>query len=164
MSRLQTIDLKGKDYATVPTRLKAFREENPRSSVTTKPSLLDGNVVFEATIIKDLADDNSARATGHSYGKLTGDKAFEKQETIAVGRALALLGYLNDGQVATSEEMLEFEEYQTSKLEEAITAVSKATKRAEFEDIISKLSPEQQRELAPHIKARTKELADGTKN
>lgn len=161
MSKLQTIDLKGKDYATVPTRLKAFREENPRSSVATKPTITDGMIMFEATIIKDLSDDSSARATGHSYGKLTGDKSFEKQETIAVGRSLAMLGYLNNGEVATTEEMLEFEEYQVNKISDAITAVSKATKRNEFEEIISKLSPEQQRELAPHIKTRTKELANG---
>lgn len=160
MSKLNTISLKGNDYATVPTRLKAFREENPRSSVVTKPTISDGNVIFEATIIKDLADENSARATGHSYGKISGDKSFEKQETIAVGRALSLLGYLNNGEVASSEEMLEFEEYQMGKLAEAIESVGKATKRAEFEEIISKLSPEQQRELAPHIKTRTKELAN----
>ena len=34
-------------------------------------------------------------------------KQFEKQETIAVGRALAFAGYLASGDIATAEEMAE---------------------------------------------------------
>jgi hypothetical protein len=153
---VQTIKLQGKDYATVPQRLKEFRQNNPRSLVETEPKFNeDGSVVFSARIIKDKKDPNSAEATGHSYGKLTGDKAFEKLETIATGRALALLGYLNNGQVATSEEMEEFEEY---KLNQVIEAINSATKREEFQTILSGLTPEQKREVTPLINARIKEL------
>ena len=110
MANVATINLKGNDYATVPQRLKQFRQDNPRSIVETKPEFMpDGTVVFSARIVKDKADESSAEATGHSYGKLGESKAFEKLETIATGRALALLGYLNNGQVATTEEMEEVE-------------------------------------------------------
>ena len=122
MKKIETIDLKAKDYATVPQRLKEFRSTNPRAVITTKPTISDGNVMFEAHILVDKADENSAEATGHSFGKMTGDKAFEKQETIAVGRALALLGYLNNGQVATTEEMEEFEDFKLNQQLEAIEA------------------------------------------
>lgn len=157
---VQTINLKGNDYATVPQRLKQFREDNPRSSVETKPTFQeDGTVVFSARIIKDKGNPNSADATGHSYGKMTGDKAFEKLETVATGRALALLGYLNNGQIATTEEMQEFEAYQFEQVVEAIHA---ATKREEFQEILSKLTPEQKKEATPLINARIKEIKEQT--
>ena len=45
-----------------------------------------------------------------------GDKDFEKLETVAVGRALALLGYLASGEIASSEEMEEFEDFKKQKV------------------------------------------------
>ena len=45
-------------------------------------------------------------------------KDFEKLETISVGRALAMLWYLASWEVASSEEMEEFMEYQKTKQEE----------------------------------------------
>lgn len=111
-----TIDLKGKAYATVPARIKEFREANPNGLVETNPQVqADGQVIFTARILKDKANPSSGEATGHSIGKLSGDKAFEKLETIAVGRALALLGYMASGEIASSEEMESFIKYQKEK-------------------------------------------------
>ena len=76
--------------------------------------------MFKAYILKDKADPNSADATGHSLGNNENEKDFEKQETIAVGRALALLGYASSGEIASSEEMEEFLEYQEEKKREYI--------------------------------------------
>ena len=122
MNKVSTVDLKGKEYALVPERLRAFRQNNPRASVVTKPEFQPDNaIVFTARIVADQSKEDSAEATGHSYGKNTGDKAFEKLETVAVGRALALLGYLNNGQIATTEEMAEFEQYRADKQAEAVT-------------------------------------------
>lgn len=161
MSKLDTINLKGNEYATVPTRLKQFRTDNPRASVETKPTFQeDGTVMFTAKIIKDKADEHSADATGHSFGKLTGDKAFEKLETIATGRALALLGYLNNGQVATTEEMEEFEQYKQDQLETTIDQIKVATKREEFAEILAKLSAEAKKEVTPIINQRIQELKE----
>lgn len=159
---VQTINLKGNEYATVPQRLKQFRQDNPRSIVETKPEFLpDGIVVFSARIVKDKADESSAEATGHSYGKLGEPKAFEKLETIATGRALALLGYLNNGQVATTEEMEEFESYKASQFEQVVEQIKKAKKREEFTQILAGLTPEQKREATPIINERIKELKEG---
>ena len=120
----------------------------------------DGTVVFSARIVKDKADESSAEATGHSYGKLGESKAFEKLETIATGRALALLGYLNNGQVATTEEMEEFESYKAEQFESVMDEIKKAKKREEFTEILNKLTPEQKKEATPLINARIKELKD----
>lgn len=109
MSDVKTISLSGNDYAKVAERLKAFREACPNGLIKTVPHIQeDGQILFEATILKDKANPQSGEATGHSLGKNTGSKAFEKLETIAVGRALALLGYLASGEIASSEEMEDF--------------------------------------------------------
>src|ERR1044072_2785517 len=111
----KSIKFGDKDYSLVPERLKKMREENPRASIETEPTYnADGSVTFRATIIRDLADEHSARATGNARYteiELKKPKAFEKLETVSVGRALANLGYLNDGQIATTEEMEEFEAF-----------------------------------------------------
>lgn len=162
MNKVDTITYQGaKDYATVPARLKQFREDNPRAVVETKPSFNeDGTIVFSARIVKDKAEENSAEATGHSYGPKTEKKAFEKLETVAVGRALALLGYLNDGQIATTEEMVEFEDYKQSQYEQAILDIRAAEKREEFAEILARLSPEQKKLATPIINERIQELKD----
>lgn len=131
MKKLNTIDLKGKAYATVPTRIKEFRESCPNGLIESKPEFLaDGKVMFTARILKDKSNSSSGESTGHAIGKLTGDKAFEKLETIAVGRALALLGFMASGEIASSEEMEEFNSYQVSKKETAIETIN-ATKSVE---------------------------------
>jgi hypothetical protein len=158
--KVETINLKGNEYATVPQRLKQFRQDNPRAKVETKPEIQsDGTIMFSAFIVKDKSDDNSAEATGHSYGK-AGEKAFEKLETVAVGRALSLLGYLNNGQVATTEEMEEFEEYKQEQFELALREIANATKREEFTAILAKLNPEQKQLATPAINKRIKELKE----
>lgn len=145
MKKLDTIDLKGKAYATVPTRIKEFRNENPNGLIETKPDIqADGTVIFSARILKDKANHSSGEATGHAIGKMNGDKAFEKLETISVGRALALLGYMASGEVASSEEMERFMEYQSQQKEEArleaIQEAANAKTDAEFLTVYKKHS------------------------
>ena len=162
MSKVETIQYQGKDYATVPARIKEFREKNPRASISTEPRFQeDGSVIFQAKIIQDQADEYSATATGtarYASNEIGKPKAFEKLETISIGRALAVLGYLNNGDVATTEEMAEFEQFQENKLDTAIETIKKATKRDEFQSVMSSLNPEQQKQITPVIKARMAEL------
>jgi len=113
---MKTITLQGKEYAQVVERLKEFRKDNPRGKIETTPHIQeDGKVLFKAYILKDKSDENSAEATGHALGENKGIKAFEKLETIAVGRALALLGYASDGEIASGEEMEEYLKFQEEK-------------------------------------------------
>lgn len=162
MNKVQTINLQGKEYALVPQRLKAFREANPRATIETDPIRQeDGSVIYKATIVADASKEDSPSATGHAYGTLTESKAFEKLETTAVGRALALLGYLNNGQIATTEEMEEYEEYKQSQFEEAVLAIRAADSKDEFKTIISGMTAEQKRLATPIINERIEELKNG---
>lgn len=116
MKKAPTMSLQGKDYAKVADRMRLFREDNAKATVETSfQQLQDGQMVLRAIITKD----DGASSTGQAMGKLSGAKAFEKLESIAVGRALAFLGYMASGEIASSEEMEEFIEYQNSKKEDA---------------------------------------------
>ena len=130
MKKIKTIDLKGNSYAKVADRLKEFRQDCPNGKIETTPSIQeDGQVLFKAYILKDKADEFSAEATGHALGGNTNPKAFEKLETIAVGRALAMLGYASDGEIASGEEMEEFLQYQDQKKEAMITDYKKTIEK-----------------------------------
>lgn len=137
----KVISLKGNDYAKVSERLKRFREENPRAKITTRPEPQpDGGMIFYAEIVKDSSK-KSAEATGTAYypaTKMKNEKAFEKLETISVGRALSLLGYLNNGEIASSEEMEEFEDFKKQKVadqsKEFITKLKASKNLKELQD------------------------------
>src|SRR3990167_715643 len=110
--KTKTMQLQGKEYAQVKDRLMEFRQENPRGLIETTPTIqADGQIIFKTRIVKDKSDEFSSEATGHALGTNKGQKAFEKLETISVGRALAFLGYASDGEIASSEEQEEFEAY-----------------------------------------------------
>lgn len=131
----KTIDLKGKQYSEVKTRIKEFRTDNPRGLIETVPTIQpDGQILFRTRILKDKGDETSAEATGHALGANKGEKAFEKLETISVGRALALLGYSADGEIASSEEMEEFEDWQEDKFREAVLASRERIEDCKNED------------------------------
>lgn len=128
----------GAQYAKVSDRILEFRNANPRGLIETLPSFLpDGSLLFKARIVKDKADEFSAEAIGHSLTKdMKAVKNFEKQESIAVGRALALLGYSAGGEIASSDEMEEFEDYkETQRLEAIQDAVDKINTAKSLEEL-----------------------------
>lgn len=143
MSKVETIKYQGKDYATVPARLKEFREQNPRASILTAPLYQeDGSLIFKAEIIQDKSDENSATATGHARytaEEIKRAKAFEKLETVSIGRALSILGYLNDGQIASTEEMDEFENYKADRVNIAIEELNEAKTLDELKEVFFSL-------------------------
>lgn len=115
MRKAKTMKVSGGDYAKVAERLRLFREDCPHGLIETSIVSNDEQVIFKARVVKDKSDPSSAEATGHAVGSVKGIKAYEKQESIAVGRALALLGYLASGEIASSEEMEEFEDFKRNK-------------------------------------------------
>lgn len=125
MKKVKTMKVSGGEYAKVNARMLEFRADNPRGKIDTTPTYetFDGvrYIQFKASILKDKGDDTSAESSGHA--RLPDDnkqKTFEKCETIAVGRALAFLGYGADGEIASSEEMEEFLADKQEKLAEAV--------------------------------------------
>ena len=127
--KIETMKLGTSEYSKVKVRVKEFRTDCPNGLIETFPTVTPDSVMFKARILKDKADPTSAEATGHSFASVnekTKDKQFEKQETIAVGRALAFLGYGADGEIASSEEMEEFLADKQEKLAEAIFECTEA--------------------------------------
>lgn len=119
--KVQTTKISGgADYAKVADRIKLFREQNPNGLIETTPTITGTMIMFKARILKDKSDINSGEASGHAMLENKGQKAFEKVESIAVGRALALLGYMASGEIASSEEMEEFNDYKEQQRLEKI--------------------------------------------
>lgn len=138
--KMKTIDLQGKQYAQVKDRVKEFRQDNPSGLIETTPTIqADGQILFKARILKDKSDETSAEASGHAMGKSGTAKAFEKLETIAVGRALALLGYASDGEIASSEEMEEFMMHKVEKRQDAIDYLRATTDLVQLKEVFMSL-------------------------
>lgn len=139
--KVKTMNLQGREYAKVADRLKQFREDFPKSKIETEHrTLSDGSIEFKAWIWKDKTDyievlkatgdpkvaRGSADSDGDARNKIdkSKDKDFEKLQTIAVGRALAMIGYIASGEIASFEEMEEFNSFKESKVDEAITKLN----------------------------------------
>jgi len=107
MSKLKTINIKGKEYVEVNERIRAFRELYPTGSIMTEiVSHQDGVVVMKAVIVID----GQIRATGHAYEKegstfINKTSYIENCETSCWGRALACLGLGVDTSIASVEEV-----------------------------------------------------------
>ena len=119
--KTETVEISTKQgkvaYAKVAARLAEYHRDNKHHGqiiTDVKPlEMLDkeGGValLFTATVQTIRGE-----FTGHSLCRLTkGQKETEKAETVAVGRALAFAGYLATGEIATAEEMADFEEQVT---------------------------------------------------
>ena len=101
--KTETIEIgKGVRYAKVAARSTEFHKDNEECSVETTCEFKEGYALFCAKVTT-----KKGAFTGHSLGKTGQQKAFEKLETIAVGRALAFAGYLASGDIATHEEMVD---------------------------------------------------------
>lgn len=105
---IQTTNIKGKEYAEVNQRIKAFRMIYPTGTISTDiVSLANGVVIIKATI---LDEEGSALATGTAYEKedstfINKTSYIENCETSAVGRALGMAGFGIDTSVASYEEV-----------------------------------------------------------
>ena len=105
---------RGKEYAEVPQRVKAFRMLYPNGSLTSEIiSLENGVVIMKAT----ACDENgNVLGTGHAYEKegngfINKTSYIENCETSAWGRALAACGIIGGsddsaGSIASAEEVL----------------------------------------------------------
>lgn len=106
--QLKTVDIKGKKYAQVSERIKAFREVCPGGQILTDiVSNTDGIVTMRATI-RD--EEGHVLATGYAQEKETSSfinktSYIENCETSAVGRALGFVGIGVDGSFASAEEV-----------------------------------------------------------
>lgn len=113
-----TTNIKGKDYAEVNQRIKAFRMVHPNGRIITElTSLKDGVCIFRASIYNDQ---DELLGTGTAYEKenstfINKTSYIENAETSSVGRALGMLGFGIDTSVASAEEVANAIENQKPK-------------------------------------------------
>ena len=111
MTKLPTIDFKGKPYVTVAERVKEFNrlyvEGSIRTELISQPN--DDRVIFKAIAYPDTK--NLDRCfVGHSQaivgeGYINKTSALENAETSAVGRALGLMGIGVIDSIASADEL-----------------------------------------------------------
>lgn len=100
--------VKGKNYAEVSQRIKAFRSLCPHGAIVTEMLSDEGGVcVFRATVYDE---EQNILGTGTAYEKETSSyinktSYIENCETSAVGRALGMCGFGIDTSVASAEEV-----------------------------------------------------------
>ena len=107
-SIIKTTDVKGKEYAEVNQRIKAFRSVCPGGAILTEMlSNENGVCVFKAAI-RD--EEGRIIGTGTAYEKesssfINKTSYIENCETSAVGRALGMCGFGIDTSIASAEEV-----------------------------------------------------------
>lgn len=105
---INTTNIKGKEYAEVNQRIKAFRMVYPQGGIPTEMiSNENGICIFKATV---MTDDGRVLGTGTAYEKegssfINKTSYIENCETSAVGRALGMAGFGIDTSVASAEEV-----------------------------------------------------------
>ena len=113
----------GAEYAMVHERVKAFCGTYANGQILTEIVKDDkGHVIFKAHAVVD----GTIRGTGHAHevegsNNTNNTSHYEVCETIAVGRALAFIGYSEVDSLAS------YEEIENSKLQESQFALHKAT-------------------------------------
>lgn len=93
----QTVNIHGKEYETVASRVKRFRDDHPDWAIIPEPHIDDqSNMIMFKTTIKN--ENDRILAVGHAEEtrgstQINRTSALENCETSSVGRALAILGY-----------------------------------------------------------------------
>lgn len=105
---IKTTDIRGKQYAEVNQRIKAFRMLCPNGCITTEILSHENGVIIMRASIHD--EDGRLLGTGTAYEKegssnINKTSYIENCETSAVGRALAMVGLGIDLSVASFEEV-----------------------------------------------------------
>ncbi len=119
-SNMNTVTVQsGVDYATVESRVRAFCSEHHNGQILTEIVKHDddtGEIIFKAHAVVD----GLIRGTGHA-SEIKGSSNINKTsnvecaETSAVGRCLAMLGYIGKGQISSYEE-IENAKFQSEEL------------------------------------------------
>lgn len=105
---MQTIKLQWKNYAQVKDRIAEAHKTNEKLSITTDIEFFEKDLKNPVFLFTAKVENEKWQFTGHAMQAIRRKKDFEKWETIAVGRSLALAWYLADGEVASYEEIEDF--------------------------------------------------------
>lgn len=111
---IQLTDIKGKKYAEVHQRIKAFRMCFPEGAIITElKDDRDGRCVFTATVYSEYPGRILGTGTAYeneSSSYINKTAYMENCETSAVGRALGMCGFGVDSSVASADEVSKMKE------------------------------------------------------
>lgn len=147
-AKINTINIKGKEYATVDSRVEFFRENFQGWTIETTYPILDierGVCVCKA-VVKD--DQGKIMADGYAHewqskpGSMVNKTSYiENAQTSAVGRALGFLGIgINGMGIATAEEVdlaIKHQEANDIPLDETIPEFTKKLSDQAYADIMA---------------------------
>lgn len=162
---IRTTPIKGKNYAEVNQRVKAFRWLYPQGFILTDMVSNEGGIcVIKATVgFYDATGKAVVLATGTAYekegkGQINSTSYIENCETSAVGRALGMMGLGIDTSIASAEEM------QNALLQQGQPQKSQDDLKAELErKAIEDLEKQRKAQKAVQDEADEKWLSQATK-
>lgn len=110
MTKMKTINIKGKQYVTVNERVKAFREHYPEFSLETELIEVTSDTALIRAVIRNpegriLATGTSFERRDNSLSMVNKTSHVENCETSAWGRALGNLGIGIDESIASAQEV-----------------------------------------------------------
>ena len=166
---IKTTDVKGKEYAEVPQRVKAFRSLYPQGTISTEiVKIENGMCVIHAVAAVDgviLGEGTAYEMEGSSFINKT--SYIENCETSAVGRALGFAGFGIDTSIASAEEVMNAQHQQAMSGEKKFVKPTKAKPKEksdeEIGEDIKKLLNKSQEELAADLKKLLMETESDTK-
>lgn len=110
--QLKLTPIKGKDYAEVNQRVKAFRMVYPEGFITSHIDVLENGLCVMTAKVGEYTAEGKALVlgTGTAYEKesnsgINKTSYIENCETSAVGRALGMAGFGIDTAIASAEEL-----------------------------------------------------------
>ena len=137
---IHTTNIKGKEYAEVNQRVKAFRTLYPEGFITTEILCREGGLCIIKATVGHYADGKSViLATGTAYEKegssqINRTSYIENCETSAVGRALGMAGFGIDTSIASADEMNNaLLQQNTSDVQKPVQAASHVQKPVQAE-------------------------------
>ena len=157
MTKLKTVDIKGKKYVEVNERIRFFRENYKNASILSEMLSNDmGTCIFRAQIVID----GQIVAVGHAYEKegstfINKTSYIENCETSAIGRALGIFGIGIDSSVASAEEVgnavaqqeVKIEPLSKKKEEELKKGMIKAHQEGELKTFFFQMNPSEKEHL-----------------
>lgn len=118
-------------YVGVNERLMEFYKKHPEGRIETSVTVVGDGIIVKAALYRNQ-NDTAPASTGHSFlTDIEGDKVGEYTETVAVGRALALMGFRVEKSIASSQEITRFQENKEKK--ETKERKPRGSKKDEFQ-------------------------------
>lgn len=155
---LPKMQIKGKDYIQVNSRVDAFRYLFPAGAIVTELlSVKDGICIVKATI---MDEEGKVLSTGLAFEKETSSyinktSYIENCETSAVGRALGFLGIGIDTSIASYEEVQNAIDQQNAEKSFANEEVANNQYRSWMDNVYFQAFPEQQETCLKRWKIKT---------